>query len=99
MSSEALGNLSAEIVQILVLFMTTAGDGASGSCCLLFSFSNFEKQNGGFWCRCFGLLKTKQLIEVSKIFIDPYVSSTALQDRKTIPVSSNLCVQVVCRRF
>ena len=33
MSSEALGNRSADIVRILVLFMTTAGDGASGSCC------------------------------------------------------------------
>ena len=62
MSSEALGNRSVEIVRILVLFMTTAGDGASGSCCSFFSYSNFEKQNGGFWCRCFGLLKIEQLI-------------------------------------
>ena len=62
MSSEALGNRSAEIVRILVIFMTTAGDGASGCCCSFFSYSNFQKQFGGFWYRCFGLLKTKQLI-------------------------------------
>ena len=49
-SSEALGNHS-EIVQILVLAMTTADDDASRSNFVseVVSFSLFYKQNGAFW--------------------------------------------------
>ena len=49
-SSEALGNHS-EIVQILVLAMTTADDDASGSNFVseVVRFSLFYKQNGAFW--------------------------------------------------
>ena len=49
-SSEALGN-HLEIVRILVLVMTTADDGASGSNLVsevVVRFSLFYKQNGAF---------------------------------------------------
>ena len=52
-SSEVFGNPS-EIVRILILAMTTAGDGASGSNFvreIVARFPLFYKQNGDFWCR------------------------------------------------
>ena len=60
-SSEAFGNRS-EIFWILVLALTTTKDDTSGTNFLREVAARvqlFYKQNGDFWCRCFGLLKTK----------------------------------------
>ena len=68
-----------EIIRILVLAMTTADDGVSGSNFVwdVACFSLFYK------LLLFGLLKAKQSILVSKIILkDPYATSRDLQGRK-----------------
>ena len=87
-SSEALGNHS-EIVQILVLAMTTADDDASGSNFVsevVVRFSLFYKQNDAFW-----LAKSKTINFSFKDYFDRSICSfqRLAGQKKTIQVRSS----------
>ena len=86
-SSEAFGNHS-EILQILVLAMTTADDDASGSNFVSedVCFSLFYKQNGAFW-----FAKSKTINFSFKDYFDRSICSfqRLAGQKKTIEVRSS----------
>ena len=86
-SSEALGNHS-EIIQILVLAMTTADDDASGGNfdSEVVRFSLFYKQNGAFW-----VAKSKTINFSFKDYFDRSICSFQRLEgqEKTIQVQSS----------